>query len=97
MPEELAVWRITPVANPEDGAWQGRVIWKELHIIAASAGAAMFEAGRHANAARGISDGRSQDNQQARSGFGDEKLYRVDRTSALVTGPAGTVVYEAFV
>ena len=97
MPEELAVWRITPVANPEDGAWQGRVIWKELRIIAASAGAAMFEAGRHANAARGISDGRLQDNQQARSGFGDEKLYRVDRTSAPVTGPAGTVVYEAFV
>lgn len=97
MPEELAVWRITPVANPEDGAWQGRVIWKELRIIAASAGAAMFEAGRHANAARGISDARSQDYQQARSGFGDEKLYRVDRTSAPVTGPAGTVVYEAFV
>ncbi len=94
MPEDLAVWRITPVANPADGAWQGRVIWRELQIIAANAGAAMLEAGRHANKARGISDVRSLDNQQARSGFADEKLYRVDRTGAAVTGPAGTVVFE---
>lgn len=94
MPEHLAVWRITPVANPKDGAWQGRMIWKELQVVAATAGAAMLEAGRHANASRGISDSRSQDHPQARSGFGDEKLYRVDRTGAPVTGPAGTVVFE---
>jgi len=78
MPEDLAVWRITPLANPADGASQGRVIWKELQIVAPTAGAAMLEAGRHANASRGICNARSQDHPQARSGFSDEKLYRVD-------------------
>lgn len=95
MPEHLAVWRITPVAHPSDGAWQGRMIWKELLIVAPTAGAAMLEADRHSARARGASPARSQDRQQARSGFGDQKLYRVDRTGLPVTGPAGAVVSEA--
>lgn len=94
MTDDLAVWRITPVAAPSDAAWQGRFIWKELRIIAASAGAALYEAGLHARQVRGVSDQQSQDHQQFRSGLADAKLYRVDRTSDEVTGPAGTVVFE---
>ena len=94
MPEHLAVWRLTPVADPGDGAWQDRAIWKELQIVAATAGGAMLEAGRHSDRMRGVSDASSQDNQQVRSGFADEKLYRVDRTDLPVTGPTGTVVFE---
>lgn len=74
LPEDLASGRITPLASPADGAWQGRVIWKELQIVAAAAGAAMHEAGRRANAPRGFCNARSQDHKQARSGFFGEKL-----------------------
>ena len=94
MPEHLAVWRLTPVADPSDGAWQDRAIWKELQIVAATAGGAMLEAGRHSDRMRGVSDASSQDRQQVRSGFADEKLYRVDRTGLPVPGQAGTVVFE---
>ena len=94
MPEHLSVWRFTPVASPGDGTWQDRAIWNELQIVAETAGGAMLEAGRHSDRLRGISDASSQDNQQVRSGFADEKLYRVDRTGLPVSGPAGTVVFE---
>jgi len=94
MSAHLAVWRITPVAHPSDGAWQGRTIWQELRIVAATAGGAMYEAGRHASSVQGLTDECSQDRQQARSGFADQKLYRVDRTREAVTGPAGTVLFE---
>lgn len=94
MTEHLAVWRITPVANPEDGAWQGRSIWKDLQIVAATAGAALLEADRHFEAARGVSENLSLDGQQVRSGFSDTKLYRIDRTNTPVSGPSGTVVFE---
>jgi hypothetical protein len=43
---------------------------------------------------RGVGDAISQDNQQARSGFAGEKLYRVDCTDLPVPGPTGTVVLE---
>ncbi len=94
MTDQLAVWRITPVAHPGDGAWQGRKIWKELQIVAPTAGAAMFEAGRHFDKVRGVSDAQSLDGQQVRSGFADEKLYRVDRTNTPTGASSGTVVFE---
>ncbi len=94
MHQHFAVWRLTPVADPGDGAWQDRAIWKELQIVAPTAGAAMLEAGRHSDRMRGVSDASSQDHQQVRSGFADEKLYRVDRTNLPVPGPTGTVVFE---
>jgi hypothetical protein len=94
MPEHLAVWRFTPVADPGDGARQDRAIWKELRIVAATAGAATLEAGRHCDRVRGVSDASSRDHQQIRSGFADEKLYRADRTNLPVPSPAGTVVLE---
>jgi hypothetical protein len=67
----LSVWKFTPVARP---AWQG-----QLHVAAPTSGAAILAAERHYQAACGISSKTSQDRQQARSGFDDLKLYRVNR------------------
>jgi hypothetical protein len=64
--------------------------------VAATAGEAMREAGRHACTVRGISNSDSPDGQQVRSGFEDAKLYRVDRTADAVTGPSGMVLHEVF-
>lgn len=94
MTQHPAVWRITPVAHPQDGAWQGRSIWKELQIVASTAGEALLEADRHYEAAHGIRDALSLDRQQVRSGFSDTKLYRVDRTGTPASAPSGTVVFE---
>lgn len=74
MTGHLAVWRITPVANPEDGAWQARVTWKKLQIVASTASGALLEAGRHFDAERGISGAVSLDGQQVRSGFFNVRL-----------------------
>jgi hypothetical protein len=94
MTKHLAIWRITPVASPEDGAWRGHVIWKELQIIASSAGAALHEAGRHFDVCRGVSDAVSVDGRQVCSGFSDTKLYRVDRSETPTNAPPGTVAFE---
>lgn len=94
MPEHLGVFRITPAAHVGDGAWQGRMIWKELLIVAPAACAAIREADRHSARAKGAGPARSQDSQQVRPGCGDQKLYRVDRAGLPVTGPAGAAVIE---
>lgn len=76
---DLMVWRFTPVAEPVDPSWQGRRIWQKLDVVAGSAGEAILAAVRHDQSETGLTDGQSQDHQQARSGFEDERLYRVDR------------------
>jgi hypothetical protein len=73
------VWRLTPVARPDDPTWQGRRIWSQLDIIAASVGEAILLAARYDEGKAGRDTADSQDRQQLRSGFEDERLYRADR------------------
>jgi hypothetical protein len=73
------VWRLTPVARPDDPTWQGRRIWSQLDIIAASVGEAILLAARYDEQEAGRDTTDSQDRQQLRSGFEDERLYRADR------------------
>lgn len=81
-PIELATWKFTPVARTDDPAWQGRPIWSELNVVAATAGAAILAAERHYERSGGFTDQDSQDGQQSNPGFGDVKLYRVDRIAS---------------
>jgi hypothetical protein len=90
--EKLFIWRFTPVARPDDPAWQGRAIWSELRVAAATPGAAMIAADRHYQAAQGLSSELSQDRQQVRPGFEDIKLYRLDRLDELDAPPSDNPV-----
>jgi hypothetical protein len=93
--ETLFIWRFTPVARPDDPAWQGRSIWSELRVVAPTAGAAILVAGRHYQSALGIDTEASQDRQQVRSGFEDVKLYRLDRLGPALAGASqDTVLFE---
>jgi hypothetical protein len=93
--ETLFIWRFTPVARPDDPAWQGRAIWSDLRVVAPTAGAAILVAGRHYQEAHGIDTEASQDRQQVRSGFEDVKLYRLDRLEPVLEGLAeGSVHFE---
>jgi hypothetical protein len=73
------VWRLTPVARPDDPTWQGRRIWTQLDIVAATVGEAILLAARYDEDQGGRDTADSQDRQQLRSGFEDERLYRADR------------------
>ena len=73
------LWRLTPVARPDDPTWQGRRVWSELQIVAGSAGEALLLAARYDLEQAGEQTRDSQDRQQLRSGFEDEHLYRLDR------------------
>lgn len=92
--QQLYVWRFTPVAARDDPGWQGRPIWTDLQIVAATAGEAILLASRYDQAARGLSNQDSPDRQQWRSGLEDPLLYRCDRLHP-VTSPElkrGTVI-----
>lgn len=82
MNEQLNLWRLSPVAQPNDPSWQGRRIWSELQIVAGAAGQALLLAARFDFEQAGIRTPDSQDQQQLRSGFEDERLYRLDRLDA---------------
>lgn len=73
------LWRLSPVARPDDPTWQGRRIWSELQIVAISSGEALILAARFALGQANEHTRGSQDRQQLRSGFEDERLYRIDR------------------
>jgi hypothetical protein len=89
----LHVWRFTPVARPDDAAWQGRTVWEDFRIVAPNAGAAILLASRYDEELKGLSVSGSQDRQQLASGLEDARLYRVDVCEDdPVVGPAGTVV-----
>jgi hypothetical protein len=87
--ETSLLWRFTPVASPNDPTWQGRKVWSYLEIVAATSGEAILLAARYEETQAGRSTVDSQDHQQLRSGFEDERLYRVDRLEA--SPPAGSV------
>jgi hypothetical protein len=93
-PTNYYIWRFTPVAKPEDPAWQGRRIWADFQIVAATAGEAVLLASQQDELLGGRSVRDSQDLQQLRSGFEDSVLYRVDRMDVVAPSeqPPGTVV-----
>jgi hypothetical protein len=92
--EQLYLWKFAPIARPDDPAWQGRQIWADFRIVAATAGEAIWLASRHDHAERGISVERAQDRQQLRSGLEDPRLYRLDRLQPVDSArlPRGTVI-----
>ena len=73
----MALWRLTPVAEAHDGRWQDRRIWREVIVQAGSAAQArLLAAELEADPREPLSGNESP---SFRSGFLDEKLYRVDR------------------
>ena len=88
--EQLYVWKFTPAARPDDPAWQGRTIWADFRIVAATAGEAILLASRH-DAAWGSNHAHEP---ARRSGLEDPWLYRLDRLHPVDAGecPRGTVV-----
>jgi hypothetical protein len=73
----MSRWRIFPVAGPEDSRWQGRRIWPELVVEAASSAEARRLAARQALAADLPPIG--NETRASVTGFEDEKLYWVER------------------
>ena len=74
----MALWRLSPIAEADDAWWQGRRIWREVIVRADSAALARLAAAElEADPAEPLSGNESP---SFKSGFLDEKLYRVDRT-----------------
>ncbi len=83
--ERLHRWKFTPVAAPADTWWQGREIWNDLEVVAATAGQARLEAERLFL----IEWAKTQPlraEQDISSGFDDPRLYRVDRIGEVDDG-----------
>lgn len=76
---ELHVWKLTPVAQPEDPRWLGRSPRPETFVAAATSGEALLTAAKWDMS---DSDGRvGNESGHLHSAFGDEKLYRIDRAT----------------
>lgn len=90
----MALWRLRPVAEAQDPWWQNRRIWREAVVRAASpAEARLVAATLEADPTEPLSGNESPD---FRSGFLDEKLYRVDRLDRVDDAPeAGPAVLNA--
>lgn len=73
----MALWRIQAIANPDDGRWQGRKIWKEVIVRAPTAALARLRASDLDTPAGSRPEDASKITE--RSGFNDEKLYWVQR------------------
>lgn len=86
----MPVWKIIPVAPPDDPRWQGRRIWREVLVRAETAAMARVVAGAWERDPNSI--GVANETLDFRSGFEDEKLYWVvelDPAAAAgdITGP----------
>lgn len=70
----MPVWLIEPAAAPEDGRWQGRTIWRAVVCAPTPAEARLV-------AEHWALGGRDPEtiNENLEAGFGDEKLYWVQR------------------
>src|SRR5699024_3732004 len=75
----MALWRIYPVAAPEDSRWQGRQRWEEVIVRASSPAFARIVASRLDGQRPRFSLG--NESHSHRSGLVDEKLYWVRRVS----------------
>jgi hypothetical protein len=71
----IHVWELTPVADRDDPAWQGRTVWARIRVTAANAGEALALAAE----ATQMPLEATSDGQLARSGVEDTRLYRLDR------------------
>jgi hypothetical protein len=76
----MALWKLTPAAEPDDDRWQGRTMWKEVIVEAATAAfarqfAAEWELGRTRQQV-------GNESPSPLSGFIDEKLYWARRMPA---------------
>lgn len=76
--EKLYRWKFTPVAEVDDPWWQGREIWTDLEVEAATAGEAQLEANR-LFLIRWAETRPFRAEQDINPGFDDPRLYRVDR------------------
>jgi hypothetical protein len=74
---DYALWVLEPATPPEDPAWQGRVVWRSVTVLAESAAFARLAAERWALGGAGSSPG--NESPSAWAGFRDEKLYRIRR------------------
>lgn len=101
----MPVWRLTPIADVDDGRWQGSDIWSEVLVQADSAAGARIVAAELDTPE--IPAATQPNTPFARSRFADEKLYRVDRVdpadlpddvAALARDPAapahGRILYQ---
>jgi hypothetical protein len=90
MQMQVARWKLTPVASPDDPRWQGRTIWSEVIVEAPSAAFA-----RHFAAEWELPNRRRRvgnESPSPKSGFEDEKLYWVRHlrdNEAVHVAPAG--------
>jgi hypothetical protein len=77
---QVACWKLTPVASPDDPRWQGRAIWSEAIVEAPSAAFARQFAAEWELPDRLRHVG--NESPSPKSGFQDEKLYWVRRVPA---------------
>lgn len=75
----MPIWRLTPVADVDDGRWQDSEIWSEVLVQAGSAAGARVVAADLDTPE--IPKATQPNTTFVRSRFADEKLYRVDRVA----------------
>lgn len=73
----MYLWRIVPVAPTNDSRWQDRPVWQEVVVRAESAAMARLTAETLDVDTDGPPQG--DGSMSYKSGFEDDKLYRVDR------------------
>lgn len=87
----MPLWRIEPVARPDDPRWQGRRIWREVIVRARNAAFARVIAAELERDPRYPPTG--NESLSFTSGFDDEKLYWVsqldDAEAAAYGGDSG--------
>lgn len=75
----MSLWRLTPIASPDDARWQDREVWSEVIVEAPTAALARRYAADWELASGTPPIG--NESPSPRSGFEDEKLYWVRRVS----------------
>lgn len=80
----MPLWRITPIADPDDSRWLDHQRWEEVVVAAQSAGRALHLAAEMES--RAAPEGVGNESVPFKSGFEDEKLYRIDRLSESEAG-----------
>lgn len=72
----MPLWKLRPIAEAHDPRWQGRRIWREAVVRARTAAEARLVAATLDR--RSPEPPNGNESESFRSGFVDEKLYRVD-------------------
>jgi hypothetical protein len=97
----MPLWRIVPVAQPEDPRWQTGPVWDEVIARAETAAAARVAAAEMEARLYPYNPIRNHAEQQAlhfQSSFYDEKLYHVEQVqdppAGSETGPAAVLEHR---